>query len=357
MRQQDDGQKKSSARQQGLQPAANDRMPPETLKMQTLARLGLWKEPAPPPSDDQDATMKRIAVWQRQVMEIQSLAQKGKQGDAGAIKQIESFLGNKYVEVWVAAIRALAELSRVVPIAPRDFFYPLAKVIPSEVRVAEIMALIVTGTRPAGGQLDEYLEQVQNEQEEQTVRIAIIQLLGTLGRNVSQEALVGLLETDPDWLIREAVVNALVALRNSTDAQGKRSLNKNLTKALYDDDAFVREAAVMALRESFPLKTILSDLHGADAGKREKAARALGAAGQVTSAVVEGLAKHATGDAMPAVRKAAVLALANLDAHVDEATLMTLLKDRDEEVHAAALILEDMQSLLDDEQGGGKEKS
>lgn len=356
MKQQDEGQKKSAARRsQGTpQPAANDGTPPDTLKMQTLARLGLWKEP-PPTVDDTDATMKGVPIWQSRIWKIQSLVERGKQGDNKAINQIEAFLGNKYVEVGIAAVCGLEELTRVGRIAPRHFFYYLTA--PAKVRAVVILALASMAVKPLpNGLLDQFLQEVQNEQEEQTVRIAIIQLLGTLGRHEPLEVLGQLLEGDPDWLVREAVVNAIVTLRDSLDEQAKRGLNKMLIPALYDENAFVREAAVVALRESFPLNTILSDLHGKDTGKREKAARALGAAGKVTPAVLERLAKHATGDAVPAVRKAAILALSCLDVPIDDATLTTLLKDRDEEVHAAALILEDMQSVLDDEQDEGRQE-
>lgn len=358
MKQHDDGQKKPAARQQqGIPgPAASDITPPDTLKMQTLARLGLWKNSPPsPPSDDPDKTMKGVPVWQGRVLEIQALTERGKQGDTKAIKQIEAFLGNKYVEVGAAAVRALEELVRVGRIAPQHFFYYLTA--PTEVRVLVLLALASMSVKPPPDLLNQFVEEVQNEQEEPSVRIAIIHLLGTLGEQTPDNVLNELLERDPDWMVREAVVNALVALRISMTAHRKRVMDRILTQALYDEDAFVREAALVALRERFPVKAILGDLHASDAGKREKAARILGSSGQATPAVVEGLTNHAVHDTVPAVRKACVLALASLNASIDETTIMTLLKDRDEEVHAAALILEDiLLSVPDDEEAGEDEQ-
>lgn len=342
--------------------------PSSDLESNILARLGLRATGA--------------EEWQKQVRKIELIAEESK---PGAVERISLYLKAPHEGTRMAAVRALLKLAKhnsgLVPVGP---FIEMLGDLQPHVRAVAVEALTAYGPwlLPYQGLSDLMKKLVsKNKREDKLVRMMIVHLLSALyketplqslppapeysryyvGFKVYAEALQSLVAAlqDDDWQVRESAVIALGPLMNRLS----RDQREQLDAMLYDDDAFVREAARLvqrgraALGEQSLEERLLYDLRSPVSTRQSQAAFVLGEMGHLEQETLNELKKVAQdSQAKSEVRESALLALAELRAPIDEKRLSMLLNDRDESIREATLILHNAifpgRDLLDKEKPG-----
>lgn len=341
--------------------------PSSDLESNILARLGLR------------AT--GVDEWQKQVRKIEQIAEEGK---PGAVDRISLYLKAPHEGVRMATVRALLKLTKhgsgLVPVGP--FIEALGDIHP-HVRATAVEALAAYGpwSLPVEA-IRELMKKLvsKNKREDKLVRMMIVHLLASLykettlqslpdtweenryysGFKIYAEALQSLVAAleDGDWQVREAAVIALGSLMNRL-AHDQRD---QLDAMLYDDNAFVREAARLVLREQESQgeqsleERLLYDLRSPASARRSQVALVLGEMGHLKQETLDELKRVAQDSREKSdVRESALLTLAELRAPIDEKTLGQMLNDQDESIREAALILHD--ALFPEQDPLDKEKS
>lgn len=325
------------------EPHTEDIPPLSNLKQDVLMRLGLVRKPVAHLSslsiEQLSKQLRNTQEWQERAWIVQYLAEREEKA------QVEKMIIDRLYEdpsegVRMVAIRALGKLWRSGPVRLGPFLDALNDRHPW-VRATTIQVLASLKQQDLTDQLIDMLkrkllEKKEDEREDEIVHIAIIQFLSTRGSDDLAQVLLKILQdSDMSALVREAAVIALGSLDKDI-AQGPLSL------ALYDDDRFVREAAVGLLKTGGLVKGLLHDLRG-DSDVAAKAARALGELGRHSQTIEDALHRAATdANKSSSVRVAALLALAQLGTVIDSDTLALLRRTGDEDIRSAAEILIDV---------------
>jgi HEAT repeat protein len=290
-----------------------------------LIRLGLTEKP---PSQPLEVLNNPRSNWQAKTRAIQAFTELG---ELAPIDRIQECLKDAHEAVRMAAVRTLGELWRFGTVPLGVFQYTLRDKHP-EVRATTVYALESLGSKALSGSLITQL--IQKLQREDTiVRIAIIHLLGTLGKEAPIDELIKTLKDD-NWQVREAAALTLGTL-------GDLAPSAPLFNAVYDRNRFVRDAVIFALGERLHLDMLIHDLRYGETRVREKAAQILGERGERTpeEPMIETLLLVAKGDSQGSVRKAAILALGQIEAGISLAELRSLLKDSEQDVRETAMIV------------------
>ncbi len=330
---------------------------PSSTSSDLRIRLGLARSSLP----DLIKALKQ-GSWQTRVLALQLLADMERDV---AVTLMRASLRDPHEAVRMAAVRALGKRWKSGKV-PLDIFMTALKDEHVEVRATTVNVLATLGPEALTGSILTFLlrklrnrlpaesretgelvdKQRSVPREESLVRIAIIQLLGTLGEKAPVDELAKML-SDPDWQIREAAVSAFEKL-------GDRVPIEPLLDALYDDDRFVREAAISALGNHLPVKVLLHNLFALDPPLKEKTAELLGAVGERTKQqwVINALLQSALTDQDANVRKASLFAIGQTEMPVSRNATRMLLQDNDPGVREIALlILSALQPNLLDERG------
>lgn len=319
---------------------SEDIRPPSTLKRDVLTRLGLARDQVSPLSTrPTQQLLKQLSTtedWHERAWIVQCLAERGEKAQVEDI--IIACLRDPAEGVRMAAIRALGKLWQSGPLRLGPFLNALVDSHPW-VRATTVQVLASLKQQDLTDQLIALLEQrLEEKKEDEVVCIAIIQLLGTLGKRAPVQLLLDVSQDcGMSALVREAAVMALDVLRDNFPLE-------QLSRVLYDDDRFVRAAAISVLRTGVPVNDLLQDLEeDSDVARQAKAARVLGELDRHTPLVENALRKAATNvRKSSSVRVATLLALAQLGAAINEHTLAKLQHTDDEDIRNAAEILADV---------------
>ena len=338
------------------EPNAAEILPPRNLEQDILTRLGLAKEPVARLSGWTTSQLLRqlsmTSDWRERAWIVQCLPERGEKAQVEKI--IIAYLQDDHEAVRMAAVRALGKLWQSGPMRLAPFLTALADSHPS-VRATTIQVLASLKRQDLTGKVIEILKKrLAEKEEDEIVYIAIIQLLATLGKDAPVQLLLAVSQDHhADPLVRESAILALGSLR-------KYITPEQLSQALYDDDRFVREAAIFVLGTRAPINTLLHDLQkDTDVARQAKAARALGELNRPTRVIVDALYQAATDrKKSSSVRVASLLALAQLGAAMNEHTLAALQQVNDDDIRSAAEILADVLEqqgkptrLVDDDEG------
>ena len=292
-----------------------------------LVRLGLAKTPLSQPLE---VLNNPRSNWQAKTRAIQALIGLGRHAP---VDRIRDYLKDSHEAVRMAAVRTLGNLWKFGTVPIEVFLFALRDEHP-EVRVTTVQVLESLGSEALVEPLITRL--IQKLQHEETiVRIAVIHLLGTLGKEAPVDELIKALKDD-NWQVREAAALTLGTL-------GDLAPTTHLLNALYDRNRLVRNAAIFALGDLLPVDMLIHDLQYGETHVREKAAQILGEIGERTpeEPIIEALLEVAKEDRQSSVRKAAILALGQIEAGISLAELRSLLNDSDRDVRETAMIVMD----------------
>lgn len=341
----------------------------EPLETTILARLGLLNKAHFQPNQ-------ALPAWQKRVLSIQRFAERCNENNAeeiarkmkAEIEKDKAALQKNASEVahiaatYAAAIRTLGKIYLIDPGAVTwgPFIDALASNTPAEVQAATIQVLISIVKVETAAQLPQsILEALWQEKLSPTsvprlVRMTALQLLGIAGLQIrlGEQALAKILETlhDEDWQIRETAVLTLGSLRFALTYEQ----HVQVLDALYDENHFVRQATIIATREweeGAIRKHLLEALQARDGTRQASAARALGQwIVPPELEIMQALRQLATNRrTASAARVASLLAQARLASTMDmdigivnSKERAALLKDRDEDVRNATIILDDV---------------
>lgn len=327
-----------------------DQQPPEAeridaLVARTLTSLGLWREiPAP--------AGKQMPTWQKQVIDVQKLAGICTRANVRQVVEVlEKDLEHSNSVVRMAVVRTLGKIHLTFPGYVRWvlFMRGLADQAP-EVRTTTIQVFMTFVTaqppRPPHAQAVERLVKTLSRigddgraYEDESVNVSIIQLMGLLADLAPDTAIAALVSVAcnhrEDWPIREAAILALGSLYSRLSAEQRLSVDDTL----YDEQPFVRQAAISALRGHVSAEITLEVLRTGNRQKQVYAAQALAQWGERLT--LEALALDTS--AASSARAAALLGLAQLaqtqDVVIKPTNLNRLAGERDFAVSSAAKIL------------------
>ncbi len=334
-----------------IQPQAKEQQLPDTDAVKfapspsptsLLIRLGLAKSSLREPLE-----ALKSESWQTRVLALQLLTDLERDAPVSSIR---ACLQDPHEAVRMATVRALGKLWRF-GVVPLELFLLALGDKHAEVRATTVRVLESLGPEAlidplikhlkeklhrqtsdeGGGAREQVNHQAAIPGEEPIVCIAIIHLLGTLGKNAPVEELVNML-SDPEWQVREAAVSALEKL-------GDRTSEGPLLNALYDNQRFVRDAAISALKGRLPVETLVDNLFTLDPFSRKKTAELLGELGEriQQQSMIHALVRAAQTDPDSSVRKAALLALGQIGMPVPHTALRPLLHDPDQDVCEVAM--------------------
>lgn len=223
-----------------------------SLESQILARLGMGN------NGTED--------WQIAIRRIEQIVIEGK---PDAIKQVAPYLSYQHKAVRAAAVRGLHTLSQRNPgSVPIARFVEALSDASQEVRIAAIEAL--TSRRLPRDVFEFLTKTLASKSDDGLVRMMIVHLLGSSGKDAPFEALASALD-DPDWQVREAAVLKLGEhIDYLSDTQRAR-----LEAKIFDDEFFVRDAALFVLDRQWATDSLLAALRSTGDDRRIKAARAL----------------------------------------------------------------------------------
>jgi HEAT repeat protein len=240
---------------------------------------------------------------------------------------------------WKVRVQAVQALQRSTE---TRVIQALIRCLSDEATAVRIAAIQVLGALGELVPMKELLTCLQDE--EASVRIAAIQVLGALGKRVPVEYLLPTL-TDLDWTVRETAVLTL----------GKRVPDK-VYAALYDEESFVREAALFVLQGRLPIKQLVHDLKYGDLKMRVGLASIMGEFKELATfpELLKALIYVLQHENESNVRKEAILSLGRLDISVPVEPLQAARSDSDQGVRVAAEIVLDAKGiqLLSDSDAG-----
>ena len=215
-----------------------------SLQADILARLGYQQQSTAESGNRSEP----VPAWRERMRDVH--IRKGEDRQA-QIERISSYLrgDNRDADERVR-MEVVRELERIATsdrglVPPERFMRALGDEHP-QVRAIAVQTLASLGASWLSNDLIAFLiKKLAGEQmrEDDLVRIAIMQLLVTLGERSAVPVLVAQLK-DEDWQVRET---AILALGSFIDVLSD-SQRKALDKQLHDENYFVREAATITLK-------------------------------------------------------------------------------------------------------------
>ncbi len=304
--------------QPGMEPVASS----PDLESKILSRLGL--------------SSKGAEEWQQRIREIEWNIE---HGGNNALGPISSFLNHPNKAIRIAALRGLLALEKRDPgLVPLKPFVDALYDDEPQIRLAALEALTSYGARRLLKEILNDLEnKLKNEDVDEWERMWIVHLLASLGDQVPVALLVNALQ-DKHWQVREAAVLALGTLIQRLEPQQRERLDT----MLYDDDDFVRQAALLVLRKYIPTERLLADLRSGDSEKQRRAARVVGELKDHEKEMLAALQDILRApQASNKLLQSALEAMAELRMPVGERLLNRFLHHEDESIRAAASMLYD----------------
>lgn len=214
-----------------------------SLQADILARLGYQQQSTTEPGDRAEP----VPAWRKRMRDVH--IRKGEDRQAH-IERISSYLrgANRDADerVRMEVVRELERIATSDPgLVPPERFMRALGDEHRQVRATAVQAFTSLGASWLSSDLIAFLikKLVGEKREDDLVRIAIMQLLATLGERSAVPVLVAQLK-DEDWQVRETAVLALGSFINVlSDSQ-----RETLAKQLHDENYFVREAVTIALK-------------------------------------------------------------------------------------------------------------